>query len=69
MFCILLKSPYFFPISIAEKQAKLPKVGDTVHVSSFNKEATVLKVEPSKEELLVQVGQMKLKLKLADVTT
>ncbi|KAI8565174.1 hypothetical protein RHMOL_Rhmol03G0240400 [Rhododendron molle] len=52
-----------------EKQAKLPKVGDTVHVSSFNKEATVLKVEPSKEELLVQVGQMKLKLKLADLTT
>ncbi|KAF7148051.1 hypothetical protein RHSIM_Rhsim03G0218100 [Rhododendron simsii] len=52
-----------------EKQAKLPKVGDTVHVSCFNKEATVLKVEPSKEELLVQVGQMKLKLKLADVTT
>ncbi|XP_052200687.1 uncharacterized protein LOC127807095 isoform X2 [Diospyros lotus] len=55
--------------STQEKQAKLPKVGDTVHISSFNKEATVLKVDPSKEEILVQAGKMKLKLKLMDVVT
>ncbi|GMP25105.1 hypothetical protein CsSME_00002133 [Camellia sinensis var. sinensis] len=52
-----------------EKEAKLPNVGDMVHISSLNKEATVLKVEPSKEEILVQAGKMKLKLKLVDVTT
>lgn len=55
--------------SPSEKQSKVPKVGDMVHISSFNKEATVLKVEPSKEEILVQLGNMKLKLKLADVKT
>ncbi|KAH7853449.1 hypothetical protein Vadar_002550 [Vaccinium darrowii] len=42
--------------SPSEKQSEVPKVGDTVHISSFNKEATVLKVEPSKEEIVVQLG-------------
>ena len=43
------------------------KPGDMVHVSKFNKKAAVLKVDPSKEEILVQLGNMKLKLTLADV--
>ncbi|KAK3228430.1 hypothetical protein Dsin_000311 [Dipteronia sinensis] len=51
------------------KRNVLPEVGDLVHVSSFGKKATVLRVEPSKEEILVQVGNMKLKLKLKDVET
>lgn len=38
-----------------------------VHVSSLNKKARILKVEPSKGELVVQSGMMKLKLKLEDV--
>ncbi|XP_076941882.1 uncharacterized protein LOC143611573 [Bidens hawaiensis] len=46
---------------------KAIKVGDTVHVFKFNKKATVLKVDPSKQEILVQCGNMKLKLTLADV--
>ncbi|KAI9157709.1 hypothetical protein LWI28_026711 [Acer negundo] len=49
------------------KRNVLPEVGDLVHVSSFGKKATVVRVEPSKEEILVQVGNMKLKLKLKDV--
>ncbi|XAR52128.1 hypothetical protein NMG60_11020037 [Bertholletia excelsa] len=54
---------------LSETQVKLPKVGDVVRISSFGKEATVLKVEPSKEEIFVQVGKMRLKLKLADLST
>ncbi|XP_076930477.1 uncharacterized protein LOC143595323 [Bidens hawaiensis] len=46
---------------------KTVKAGDTVHVSKFNKKATVLKVDPSKQEILVQCGNMKLKLTLADI--
>ncbi|KAL8240789.1 hypothetical protein R6Q59_014144 [Mikania micrantha] len=46
---------------------KLVKAGDTVHVPKFNKKATVLKVDPSKQELLVQFGNIKLKLTLADI--
>ncbi|KAJ8554214.1 hypothetical protein K7X08_024892 [Anisodus acutangulus] len=48
---------------------KLPNVGDSVHVPSLNKQALVLKVDASREELLVQAGNMKLKLKLTDVLT
>lgn len=53
----------------AAERRKLPNVGDSVHVPSLNKQALVLKVDPSREELLVQAGNMKLKLKLADVLT
>ena len=60
---------YIFSNSIAERKAKLPKTGDIVRISSLNKEATVLEVDPSKEEILVQLGKMKLKLKLMDVAT
>ncbi|KAK2972814.1 hypothetical protein RJ640_028342 [Escallonia rubra] len=55
--------------SPSEKRTKLPKVGEMVHVSSLNKKAMVLKVEPSKEEVVVQAGNMKLKLKLVDLLT
>ncbi|KAK8324116.1 hypothetical protein V6Z12_A12G278400 [Gossypium hirsutum] len=51
----------------SEKITELPKVGDTVHVSSLGKRATVLKVDTSKEEIVVQAGIMKLKLKATDV--
>ncbi|KAK3042812.1 hypothetical protein RJ639_001085 [Escallonia herrerae] len=55
--------------SPSEKRTKLPKVGEMVHISSLNKKATVLKVEPSKEKVVVQAGNMKLKLKLVDLVT
>ncbi|KAB2001017.1 hypothetical protein ES319_D12G271200v1 [Gossypium barbadense] len=51
----------------SEKITELPRVGDTVHVSSLDKRATVLKVDTSKEEIVVQAGIMKLKLKATDV--
>lgn len=56
-----------FGLYDAEKITELPKVGDTVHVSSLDKRATVLKVDTSKEEIVVQAGIMKLKLKATDV--
>ena len=40
-----------------------------VHVPSIGKKATIIKVESSKEQLLVQVGNMKMKLKLTDIET
>ncbi|KAL2457728.1 DNA-MISMATCH-REPAIR-2 domain-containing protein [Abeliophyllum distichum] len=54
---------------VAENRRELPNVGDTVNVPSLNKKATVLKVEPSKGEIVVIAGNMKLKLKLSDVVT
>ncbi|RVW60908.1 Endonuclease MutS2 [Vitis vinifera] len=54
--------------SSSEKK-RAPKVGDMVHVSSLGKKATVLEVESSKGQLVVQAGNMKLKLKLTDVET
>ncbi|KAG8381075.1 hypothetical protein BUALT_Bualt06G0084400 [Buddleja alternifolia] len=55
--------------SITEKRLELPKVGDMVNVPSFSKKAKVLKVDPSKEEIVVQAGNLKLKLKLSDIVT
>lgn len=52
---------------VTEKRVKIPKEGDVVQVPSLNHKAVVLKVEPLKEEILVQAGRMKLKLKLVDV--
>ncbi|KAJ9679870.1 hypothetical protein PVL29_021700 [Vitis rotundifolia] len=54
--------------SSSEKK-RAPKVGDMVRVSSLGKKATVLEVESSKGQLVVQAGNMKLKLKLTDVET
>lgn len=53
--------------STSEKQIRIPKVGETVHVSSLRKSATVLKVEASKGEIMVQANNMKLRLKLGDI--
>lgn len=53
----------------SDAKTDIPKVGDTVSVYSLRKQATVLKVEPLKEEILVQAGNMKLKLKLSDLRT
>lgn len=55
--------------SYISEKFELPKVGNVVFVSSLGKKATVLKVEPSKEEIVVQAGNMKLKLKLDDIKT
>ncbi|XP_071705704.1 uncharacterized protein [Rutidosis leptorrhynchoides] len=52
---------------IEKNRSQTVKAGDTVHVSKFNKKATVLKVDPSKEEVLVQIGNMKVKLTVKDV--
>ncbi|KAL1557727.1 endonuclease MutS2-like [Salvia divinorum] len=54
-------------LSITDKKRKLPKAGDMVNVPSLNKKATVLEVDPSKEEVVVQAGFLKVKLKLADI--
>ncbi|KAH9780483.1 DNA MISMATCH REPAIR 2 domain-containing protein [Citrus sinensis] len=51
------------------KRTELPKVGDLVHVSSFGKKGTVIKVEPSKEEIVVQAGNMKWIMKFTDIVT
>ncbi|KAJ0046436.1 hypothetical protein Pint_05436 [Pistacia integerrima] len=55
--------------SVTVKRSGLPEVGDSVQVSSLGKKGKVLRVEPSKEELVVQVGNMKLKLKLSNIVT
>ncbi|XP_047320146.1 endonuclease MutS2 [Impatiens glandulifera] len=49
------------------KHAKQLEIGDKVVISSLRKEATVIKVELSKGEVLVQAGNMKLKVKLSDL--
>ncbi|KAK1440512.1 hypothetical protein QVD17_06340 [Tagetes erecta] len=63
-------APITTPVRLSDKQqpsVKLVKAGDTVYVSKFSKKASVLKVDPSKQEVLVQCGNMKLKLTLADI--
>ncbi|OMO97727.1 hypothetical protein COLO4_14395 [Corchorus olitorius] len=51
------------------KISELPKVGDMVHVSSLGKRAKVLRVDAGKEEIVVQAGNMKLKVKLVNLQT
>ncbi|VFQ72595.1 unnamed protein product [Cuscuta campestris] len=55
------------PHVVAEKKAELPKVGDMVHILSLGKKALVLKVDSSRAEIVVQAGNMRLKLKASDV--
>lgn len=62
-------SRIFSPVHHAVKRTELPKVGDLVHVSSFGKKGTVIKVEPSKEEIVVQAGNMKWIMKFTDIVT
>ncbi|XP_031382995.1 uncharacterized protein LOC116197109 [Punica granatum] len=52
-----------------DERTVLPEVGSSVHVLSLGRQAMVLKVDPSKEEVVVQAGNMKLKLKLIDIRT
>lgn len=54
------------PINVADR-FELPKVGDMVHVASLGKKVTVLKVDSSKGDIVVQAGNMKLKLKVTDI--
>lgn len=54
------------PINVADR-SELPKVGDMVNVSSLVKKVAVLKVDSSKGEIVVQAGNMKLKLKVTDI--
>lgn len=49
---------------VEERTIKVPRVGDMVHVSSLGKMATVLRVDNSKQEIVVQSGNLKLKLNL-----
>ncbi|XP_014504858.1 uncharacterized protein LOC106764929 [Vigna radiata var. radiata] len=57
----------FSESSSGSDKPKPPKVGDIVHISSLGKKVTVLEVDSSKGEIVVQAGIMKLKLKLTDV--
>ncbi|XP_031095377.1 uncharacterized protein LOC115999664 isoform X2 [Ipomoea triloba] len=52
----------------AQKRAGLPNVGDAVHIVSLGRKAVVLKVDSSRDEIVVQAGNLKLKLKASDVT-
>ncbi|KAL6641294.1 hypothetical protein ACP70R_019475 [Stipagrostis hirtigluma subsp. patula] len=45
----------------------IPEVGDLVYVSKLRNQATVVKIDASKDEVQVQAGMMKLKLKFKDV--
>lgn len=54
---------------VTEKKCELPKIGDTVNVLSLNKKATVIQLDSSKGEIIVQAGNLKLKLKLSDITS
>ncbi|XP_021858703.1 uncharacterized protein [Spinacia oleracea] len=53
--------------SPSDKKIRIPKVGDSVQVPSLGTKATVLKVEPSKKEIIVQAGNLKLKLKISAI--
>ncbi|RWW46670.1 hypothetical protein BHE74_00047389 [Ensete ventricosum] len=50
-----------------DEQSKIPAVGDTVHVPSLGMQVVVSKVEEAKGEIIVQAGNMKLRLKLKDI--
>ncbi|GAB4826055.1 hypothetical protein Ancab_008925 [Ancistrocladus abbreviatus] len=57
-------SPIHIKKSSSEITNTIPKVGDIVHVASLGTKATVVKVEPAKDEIVVQAGNLKLKLKI-----
>ncbi|XP_077233538.1 DNA mismatch repair protein MutS, type 2 isoform X2 [Tasmannia lanceolata] len=59
-------NPYFKQ-SLSEKPIKIPEVGNMVYVSALRKKVMVLKVEASKGEIIVQAGNMQLRLKLSDI--
>ncbi|KAM0836264.1 hypothetical protein ACQ4PT_062411 [Festuca glaucescens] len=53
--------------NIIDEDGGIPEVGDLVYVPKLKNQATVVKIDPSKNEVQVQAGMMKLKLKLKDV--
>ncbi|VAH05208.1 unnamed protein product [Triticum turgidum subsp. durum] len=52
---------------IIDEDGGIPEVGDLVYVPKLKNQATVVKIDSSKNEVQVQAGMMKLKLKLKDV--
>ncbi|PUZ38331.1 hypothetical protein GQ55_9G188100 [Panicum hallii var. hallii] len=50
-----------------DEEDGIPEVGDSVYVPKLKNQATVVKIDSSKNEVQVQAGMMKLKLKLQDV--
>ncbi|CAN6298833.1 unnamed protein product [Urochloa humidicola] len=50
-----------------DEEDGIPEVGDSVYVPKLKNQATVVKIDASKNEVQVQAGMMKLKLKLQDV--
>jgi len=50
-----------------DEEDGIPEVGDSVYVPKLKNQATVVKIDLSKNEVQVQAGMMKLKLKLQDV--
>ncbi|KAE8775721.1 MutS2 protein [Hordeum vulgare] len=52
---------------IIDEDGGIPEVGDLVYVPKLKNQATIVKIDPSKNEVQVQAGMMKLKLKLKDV--
>ncbi|XP_022678837.1 uncharacterized protein LOC101779329 isoform X6 [Setaria italica] len=50
-----------------DEEDRIPEVGDSVYVPKLKNQATVVKIDSSKNEVQVQAGMMKLKLKLQDV--
>lgn len=52
---------------VLDDEDEVPEVGDSVYVPKLKNEATVVKIDSSKNEVQVQAGMMKLKLKLKDV--
>ena len=56
-----------FPYFLSLNEDGIPEVGDSVYVPKLKNQATVVKIDLSKNEVQVQAGMMKLKLKLQDV--
>ncbi|PAN46544.1 hypothetical protein PAHAL_9G192700 [Panicum hallii] len=54
-------------LATAADEDGIPEVGDSVYVPKLKNQATVVKIDSSKNEVHVQAGMMKLKLKLQDV--
>lgn len=50
-----------------DEDGGIPEVGDLVYVPKLKNQATVVKIDSSKNEVQIQAGMMKLKLKLKDV--
>lgn len=64
----LVKLPRFPSFFLyLDDEGGVPEVGDSVYVPKLKNEATVVKIDSSKNEVQVQAGMMKLKLKLKDV--